>query len=70
MVHLRTGSFSAQIIRRILHTGKKINSEGLATWLDQGTPWSYFKVEEMKYNLDSAEYILRAGIKRSIPKGL
>jgi hypothetical protein len=44
-----------------MYPGTKINSEGSATWLDQGTPWAYFKVEEMKYNVDSADYILRRG---------
>ncbi len=41
--------------------GTKINSEGSATWLDQGTPWAYFTLEEMKYNVDSADYILQRG---------
>jgi hypothetical protein len=44
-----------------MYPGTKINSEGSATWLDQGTPWAYFTVEEMKYNVDSADYILQRG---------
>jgi hypothetical protein len=41
--------------------GTKINSEGSATWLDQGTPWAYFKLEGMKFNVDSTDYILQRG---------
>ena len=41
--------------------GTKINSYGSATWLDQGTPWAYFSLEDMKYNVDVEDYILQRG---------
>lgn len=41
--------------------GTKINSYGSATWLDQGTPWAYFSLEDMRYNVDVADYILQRG---------
>lgn len=41
--------------------GTKISSVGSAIWLDQGTPWAIFTLEEVKYNVDVSEYIQRKG---------
>jgi hypothetical protein len=51
----------ARNVGEAMFPGTKINSEGSATWLDQGTPWAYFTAVEMKYNVDSADYIRRRG---------
>lgn len=34
---------------------------GSATWLDEGTPWAVFSVEDVKYNLPVDDYIRAAG---------
>jgi hypothetical protein len=39
----------------------KLSAVGSATWLDQGKPWATFTLEEVKYNVDVKEYILRRG---------
>jgi hypothetical protein len=41
--------------------GAKISAIGSATWLDQGKPWAVFTLEEVKYNVDVRDYILRKG---------
>jgi hypothetical protein len=45
---------------------KSINSNtfpsvGSATWLDQGSPWAVFTVEEVIYNVDVQEYVRAKG---------
>jgi hypothetical protein len=37
--------------------GFQLPVRGAATWLDEGTPWAIFTVEEVVYNVDVAEYI-------------
>ncbi len=44
----------------IVH-GTRINRCGSATWLDQGKPWAYFTIEDMKYNVDTSENIKQRG---------
>jgi hypothetical protein len=39
----------------------KISAVGSATWLDQGSPWAYFSLEETVYNVDVSEYIRARG---------
>jgi hypothetical protein len=34
---------------------------GSATWLDQGTPWAVFTVEDIRYNVDVNEYVRAKG---------
>ena len=41
--------------------GMKISAVGSATWLDQGSPWAFFTLEETAYNLDVSEYIRARG---------
>jgi len=41
--------------------GTKLDAVGSATWLDQGIPWAIFTLEEVKYNVDVKEYILKKG---------
>ena len=41
--------------------GTKLDAVGTATWLDQGLPWAVFTLEEVKYNVDVSEYILKKG---------
>jgi hypothetical protein len=36
----------------------KVSAVGSATWLDQGSPWAFFKLEETAFNVDASEYIL------------
>lgn len=38
-----------------------IPKTGAATWLDEGTPWAVFTVEEVVYNLDVSDYIHKTG---------
>lgn len=45
----------------IFFAGTKISALGSATWLDQGSPWAYFMVEELAYNVDVSKYILARG---------
>ncbi len=44
-----------------LFPGTKISAVGSATWLDQGSPWAYFTLEELVYNADVSEYIRARG---------
>jgi hypothetical protein len=39
----------------------KISSIGSATWLDMGSPWAIFTIEEAIYNADVSEYIRARG---------
>jgi hypothetical protein len=41
--------------------GTNISAIGSATWLDQGTPWAVFALEDVVYNVDVSEYIRRRG---------
>ncbi len=42
--------------------GTQIPSPGSATWLDEGTPWAVFTVEDVAYNVDVSGYIRASGI--------
>jgi hypothetical protein len=37
--------------------GIKIPSPASVTWLDEGTPWSVWTIEDVAYNVDVSEYI-------------
>jgi len=37
------------------------SSVGSAMWLDQGSPWAYFVVEELIFNVDVSTYIRQSG---------
>ncbi len=41
--------------------GTQLDAVGSATWLDQGTPWATFTLEEVNYNVDVREYIRQRG---------
>lgn len=41
--------------------GTKIPSISELTWMDEGSPWAVFTVEEIAYNLDVSEYIKASG---------
>ena len=41
--------------------GTPLSASGSATWLDQGTPWAEFTLEDFKYNIDISDYILARG---------
>ena len=41
--------------------GWKLPTVGAVTWLDEGTPWAVFTVEEVVYNVDVGEYIHQRG---------
>ncbi|MFO8061152.1 MAG: hypothetical protein R6U70_10930 [Bacillota bacterium] len=34
---------------------------GAVTWFDQGDPWAVFRVEDIRFNADVAEYIRARG---------
>jgi hypothetical protein len=38
-----------------------VRSVGSAMWLDQGSPWAYFDVEEIIFNVDVSTYIYQSG---------
>lgn len=42
-------------------TGMKTSAVGSATWLDQGSPWAFFTLEKVEYNVDVSEYIRARG---------
>lgn len=42
--------------------GYELATSGTATWLDQGTPWAIFTVEDVVYNADVREYIRAKGL--------
>ena len=44
--------------------GNKIAVKSAITWHDEGTPWAVFTVEEIVYNMDVSEYILKTGVDR------
>ncbi len=44
--------------------GNKIAVKSAVTWHDEGTPWAVFTVEEIVYNMDVSEYILKIGVDR------
>jgi hypothetical protein len=41
--------------------GTKLGAVGSATWFDTGLPWAVFTLEDVVYNVDASEYILRKG---------
>ena len=41
--------------------GTKLSAVGSATWLDMGSPWAIFTIEEALYNADVSEYIRARG---------
>jgi hypothetical protein len=41
--------------------GIKIPSPASVTWLDEGTPWSVWTIEDVAYNVDVSEYIRARG---------
>ena len=41
--------------------GIKIPSPAALTWLDEGTPWSVWTIEDVAYNVDVSEYIRMRG---------
>jgi hypothetical protein len=41
--------------------GAMIAAVGTATWLDEGTPWATFTVEDVAYNTDVTEYVRAKG---------
>ena len=41
--------------------GMKTSAVGSATWLDQGSPWAFFTLEEVEYNVDVSGYIRARG---------
>ena len=41
--------------------GTPLSATGAATWLDMGKPWAIFHLEEVKYNVDVSEYLLKRG---------
>jgi hypothetical protein len=41
--------------------GSTIPAVGAVTWLDEGTPWAVFTVEDVVYNVDVQEYIRAKG---------
>ena len=42
--------------------GIKIPSPAAVTWLDEGTPWSVWTIEDVVYNADVSEYIKASGL--------
>ena len=42
--------------------GIKIISPGSATWMDEGSPWAVFTVEDVVYNVDVGEYVRARGL--------
>jgi hypothetical protein len=41
--------------------GNTIPTVSTATWLDEGTPWAVFTLEEIRYNVDVEDYIQAKG---------
>lgn len=41
--------------------GIKIASPGSVTWIDEGTAWAVFTVEDVVYNVDVSEYVRATG---------
>jgi hypothetical protein len=42
--------------------GKFILLTGSATWIDEGSPWAVFRVEEVIYNVDVEDYLCHKGL--------
>ena len=42
--------------------GSMIPVDSAVTWLDEGSPWAIFTVEEIAYNVDVDQYILIKGL--------
>ena len=38
-----------------------IPSPAATTWLDEGTPWAVWTIEDVVYNVDVSEYIKARG---------
>jgi hypothetical protein len=60
-----TGETKVLWINEVLDWGR-VNENllptiGALTWLDEGTPWAVFTVEEVVYNVDVQQYIRAAG---------
>jgi hypothetical protein len=43
-------------------SGFPLPARGSATWLDEGTPWAVFTVEEVVYNVEVGEYVRAKGL--------
>lgn len=41
--------------------GIRMPSPGSLTWIDEGTPWAVFTVEDVVYNVDVSEYVRAKG---------
>jgi hypothetical protein len=41
--------------------GIKLASLGAVTWMDEGTPWAVFTVEDVVYNTDVFQYVTAKG---------
>ena len=41
--------------------GIKIPSPAAVTWLDEGTPWSVWTIEDVVYNVDVSEFVMGRG---------
>jgi hypothetical protein len=41
--------------------GTTLPTQGAVTWLDEGSPWAVFTIEEIVYNVDIDEYICSKG---------
>ncbi|MBN2549389.1 MAG: hypothetical protein JXB15_09545 [Anaerolineales bacterium] len=41
--------------------GQPLSLIGAAIWLDEGTPWAVFTVEDVIYNADVREYLRATG---------
>ena len=42
--------------------GRLTNTVGSATWMDAGTPWAVFELEDVQFNVNVDEYITARGI--------
>ena len=42
--------------------GVMIPSPAAVTWLDEGTPWAVWTIEDVAYNVDVSEYIKARGL--------
>ncbi len=42
--------------------GVLTNTVGSATWMDDGTPWATFELEDVQFNVDVAKYVRAEGI--------
>ncbi len=43
-------------------SGTVLSATGSAIWLDQGKPWAFFTLEDVKLNLDVSKYIRTRGV--------